>query len=118
MAFPTFVPPCNPSPGTSETPEIKLLRAEFGDGYTQATADGINHIRTVTECTWEVLTKDERNEVVAFFRERGGYQPFYFRMPHHDHARKWTVENWTETLISGSYHRIVATFRQSFTMAV
>ncbi|MDY8111158.1 phage tail protein [Fulvimarina sp. 2208YS6-2-32] len=117
MALPTFTPPCNPSPGTTETHEPKVLRAEFGDGYTQATADGINHDRADLEATWEILTPDERDEMVTFFKARGGYAPFFYKFPWHAEALKWTVARWTETIVSGSYHRMTATFRQSFTMA-
>src|SRR5690606_29261995 len=44
-AIPTFDPPFAPSPGAQNKPEIKILQAEFGDGYSQPTPNGLNHIR-------------------------------------------------------------------------
>ena len=118
MTLPTFTPPCAPSPGLTDTPEIKILKSEFGDGYTQASPQGLNHIRKVVEATWDVLDRAERDYIIDFFMERAGCQPFWFQMPHDDAATKWTVETWSDTVISGDYHRIAATFRQSFSLAV
>lgn len=118
MALPTFTPPDNPSPGTTETHAPSIIRADFGDGYTQAAPAGLNSDRAEIEATWEILTPAERDQLVAFFTERGGYAPFYYRFPWHADTRKWTVEKWSEALVAGSYHRITATFRQSFTLAV
>ena len=118
MTLPTFNPPCAPSPGLTDTPEIKILKSEFGDGYTQASSQGLNHIRQVVEATWDVLDRAERDQIIAFFKERAGYQPFYYRMPHDDAETKWTVETWSDTVISAGYHRVAATFRQSFSLAV
>lgn len=117
MTLPTFTPPVSPSPGLSDTPELKLLKSEFGDGYTQATAAGLNHIRRVVSASWDVLAREERDQIATFFRERAGYQPFYYRMPGDDTAEKWTVEQWSDTAIDGGCFSITATFRQSFTLA-
>ena len=118
MTLPTFAPPVNPSPGLSSTPELKLVKSEFGDGYTLASPQGLNHIRQVVEATWDVLDRPERDQIIAFFNERAGYQPFYWRTQHADAPLKWTVETWSDTVISGDFHRVTATFRQSFSLAV
>ncbi|MEO9788586.1 MAG: phage tail protein [Aurantimonas coralicida] len=118
MTLPTFTPPCAPSPGLTDTPEVKILKSEFGDGYTQASPQGLNHIRKVVEATWDVLDRAERDYIIDFFMERAGYQPFWFQMPHDAAATKWIVESWSDTVISGGFHRVTATFRQSFSLAV
>lgn len=58
-ALVSFLPPRNPDPGMGRKPESKILSAGFGDGYTQETADGINHIRDVMTLTWSGLTQLE-----------------------------------------------------------
>ncbi|MCE7031017.1 phage tail protein [Jiella avicenniae] len=114
MAIPTFTPPCSPSPGTSEKPEIKILRAQFGDGYAQATADGLNHIRRVVDLTWEVLDRTERDQIIAFLNERAGYKTFYYQMPHDNTPTRFVCSEWSDTAISGNFHRVTAVFRQDF----
>ncbi len=114
MSIPTFNPPCNPSPGFTSTPEVKLLKSEFGDGYTQASPNGLNHIRdTVETVSWDVLAKDERDALIAFFTERGGNKPFFYQFPH-GVMTKWTCEQWSDQAISGNFHKVTATFKQSF----
>ena len=116
MTLPTFTPPCNPSPGFTNTPELKISKTEFGDGYTQEAPAGLNHVRQQIETvSWDVLAKDERDQLIAFFTERGGTRPFFYGFPH-DEILKWTVPTWSDQAISGNFHRITATFRQSFVL--
>ncbi|KAB0679521.1 phage tail protein [Aureimonas leprariae] len=118
MTLPTFDPAVEPTVGITDTPEIKILKADFGDGYTQATAAGLNHIRNVREMTWDALYKSERDPIIAFFRERGGYQPFWFKLDDEASPTRYTCEKWSEERISGGFFKISATFRQCFTLAV
>ena len=114
MTIPTLTPPCNPSPGFTTTPEVKLLKAEFGDGYSQVSPNGLNHVRAVVETvSWDVLAADERDDLIAFFTERGGNQPFLYAFPH-GQVLKWTCEQWSDQAISGGFHRVTAKFTQSF----
>lgn len=112
MALPTFVPPYLPSPGTSTTPEIKLKKAEFGDGYTQTTRDGLNHLRRVVELTWAVLTVEQAAAMESFFVARGGDEPFYYALSD-DTTRKWTCETFSR--VRDHPNSITATFRECFT---
>ena len=43
MGFAAFTPSVPPSPGTGDAPEISLNEADFGDGYTQSSPNGINN---------------------------------------------------------------------------
>ena len=45
MALLTFTPPVGPSPGTAHKPTVNLFETEFGDGYSQPTPKGLNHVR-------------------------------------------------------------------------
>ena len=114
MTIPTFTPPCNPSPGFTTTPEVKLLKADFGDGYSQVSPNGLNHVRAVVESlSWDVLAADERDQIIDFLKACGGTEPFWFALPH-GVTTKWTCEQWSDQAISGGFHRVTATFRQSF----
>lgn len=96
---------------------LKLHKASFGDGYTQTAPAGLNHIRRIVTLAWDVLAIEEADEITAFLKARGGYLPFYYRIPGEADSVKWTCEEWTRTAISGGYWSINATLRQSFTLA-
>lgn len=113
MSFPVFNPPVPPAVGAKIKREIKLLKAEFGDGYTSITRDGVNHIRRSYELEWPVLTEAESNAIVAFLEARGGDETFWFSLGARD-PMKVTCDTWEETENSAGKFAITATFRQSF----
>jgi phage-related protein len=114
MSIQTFMPPELPDYGASNKPRVKLLEAEFGDGYTQAAADGMNHIRAEWTLHWPVLDPLDAEEIEDFLMEHGGYQCFFWTAPHRSSPQKWTCKEWTIT-IAGPYHcSISATFIESF----
>ncbi len=114
MAIPTFTPPKPPSPGTERKPELKIKTTEFGDGYTQETADGLNHIRRTISLTWETLTPTERNTIDSFMTERGGYLPFYYTPSDESTPVKWTCKEWGDRSGKMGFKTFSATFKQYF----
>lgn len=115
MTIPTFNPPVGASPGTKNKPEIKILEAEFGDGYTQATGDGLNHIRKVVSLQWDVLTETQADTIEAFFTDQKGYLPFLYTLRGQSTPTKWTCKEWDRTW--GSPNTVTATLRQSFSLS-
>lgn len=114
MSIPTFIPPLAPSPGLRSRPEIKLLKAEFGDGYTQTTRAGINHMRKVDSLQWDVLTPDQAKIILDFLEERGGDRPFLYLRTGDTDPTRMTCDEWQETVNAKGYRTVTATFRQSF----
>lgn len=117
MALSTFNPPVAPSPGTTGKTELKLLEAEFGDGYTGSAPDGINFRRRVVTLAWDALTESQKNAIDNFFYNQGGYKPFYYKPPGFAAAIKWTCKEFDWKKDAGIY-RYNATLRQSFDPAV
>lgn len=117
MTLATFTPPVPPSIGYQNKPEVKILKAEFGDGYTQAAANGINHIRRVVSLKWEWLYAAEALAITSFLEAHGGYMPFEYTEPGSATPKKWTCEDWTDTTNERGFHAVTATFRQSFNLA-
>lgn len=115
MAWETFTPPVAPSSGTRNKPEIKLLKADFGDGYTQIAPDGLNHVRRVLTLGWDMLLPWQKDEIVAFLEARGGYEPFYYTPSNEDEPVKWTCEDWDDTRANDGF-KVSAIFRQDFTI--
>lgn len=115
MPLNTFNPPMRPSPGTSWTPEVSLRKTAFGDGYTQASPAGLNHVRRTVNLQWEYLTLAEAKAINDFFTGQGGYIPFYYRLNGETVDRKWTCESWSVT--DGFPSKITATLKENFTTA-
>lgn len=117
MPVPTFEPPVGPSPGTAHKPIVNLWEADFGDGYSQPTPKGINHIKRSVSLVWNVLTLEQMQEITGFFERMAGSQPFYFQPFGEARARKWTCKEW-DFRTEGGIWTVTANLVESFTGAV
>lgn len=112
MAFQTFAPAVAPSPGSEIKPQIKLLRAEFGDGYSQSVPDGLNHIRKVITLKWDGLTEVQKTYIESFFETHGGYKTFQYQPFGVSSMKKWTCAEWS--ISPGAPWAVSAKFEESF----
>lgn len=115
MSMPYFYPPVDPSPGSRRSQEIKLLEAEFGDGYTQVAPRGLNHIRRKLTLNWEALTLDQRDQIIAFFESLMGYAPFAYTPYGESAPIYWTCKQWDHGTNSGVW-TVTAEFVQTFNL--
>lgn len=116
MTISTFTPPRAPNFGTEDSPRVAILRAEFGDGYTQATAAGINHIRRTLSLNWEALTPTQAKAITDFFVAQGGYKSFWWTPSNESTALKWTCAEWKVKTEKAGFRSLSATFVQSFNL--
>ena len=112
MALNVFNPDPGPSPGTARKAKPKLLAADFGEGYTQTAADGVNFIKRQMTLRWDGITLAQKYAIIAFFENQAGYQPFYYWMYGDTAPFRWTCEEWEENL-DGAW-KITATFKQYY----
>lgn len=115
MALETFLPCVPPQPGTRNKPEIKLLEAEFGDGYTQAAPDGLNHIRRTLSLSWEKLLPWQKDQIVGFLESQGGYKSFWYTPSNESVPVKWTCKDWDDARADDGMD-VSCQLRQSFTL--
>lgn len=116
MALAYFAPVPAPSPGTNNTPEVRVLSAEFGDGYTQEGPDGLNNVKAIYKLKWDTLTVAQADAIEAFFVSKKGTEPFYWRPRASLDWMKFTCKEWTRDL--GMPNTFSATLKQSFTLEV
>lgn len=114
MALPTFNPSIRPSPGASHQRQVNILEAEFGDGYSQPTPNGLNHIRKGVTLRWKGLTLAQMQELDNFFTERGGTKAFHYKPHGMAVSSKWTCKEWAPSDRGGVFE-FTATLKQSFT---
>ena len=113
MTIATFIPPIDPSPGTSDKPEINVVEADFGDGYSQATRQ-LNNVRRVMTLKWDVLDANETVEIIDFLAAQGGTTPFHYKVPGEAAPILWTCKDYQTDYAAVGYRSITATLRQSF----
>ena len=58
----------------ASTPKIHM--ADFGDGYSQRIADGINNLQQTMNVSFSTRPKAEIDDLVAFFESLGGVTKF------------------------------------------
>ena len=99
--------------GVSKNIKTRVLKTDFGDGYSQRTADGINVI--IREYDLEYIGSNTNiDELVTHFVERAGYQSFTYTFTNETTERKWTCEEWTETSLSDSTKQLTATIKEVY----
>lgn len=97
MSLQTFVPPRKPDAGGTSKPKLDLLKAQFGDGYAQVTANGINHITDTFKFTWTNLRNQEADLIMSFMRDHGGHIPFLYTPPDETTPRRFRCEKFQKT---------------------
>lgn len=116
MALPTFNPPVPPSETTVRSVKPKILETQFGDGYTQRTADGLNHIKREVRAVWLNVHALNADAIEAFLEARGGYEPFYWTAPDDDTQRRWACKTWDRQFHPNKRRTLTATFTQDFSL--
>lgn len=94
----TFNPPIRPKTSEIKT-KARLSTNDFGDGYSQDIADGINAADREMTLTWPILTFEQAAEIDAFFSLNIG-KSFYFNIPGQP-KRSWRCTEWQITNETG-----------------
>lgn len=115
MATETF-PAVAPSRGSRLTRATAVLEARFGDGYTQAAADGINATRRRYAARWEALPSADADRIEAFLARHGGWKPFLFQPPSLAAAVKWRCKSWDRERLSATHATMRAEFEEDFSL--
>ncbi|QIG76093.1 minor tail protein M [Rhizobium phage RHph_I4] len=101
--------------GSSRDETARVLKAQFGNNYTQRSGDGLNPIDTEMSIVISSITRVDSKTITDFLRERAGYQSFLFTIPGEDTPRQWTCEKWTVSHSTAVHDTISATLTEVFT---
>ena len=112
--FPSFLPPLPPSLGTEIAPKLKLLQAEFGDGYRQRAQDGLNARALTYALSWDMAAASEAAEIIRFFEDCGGVKAFVYTPPGETRQRRFVCQKWARKRIHHSFHSVTAEFTEVF----
>lgn len=97
---------------STSTPTV--LTANFGDGYQQRIAAGINNLKQDYGISFSNRTKEEIDDIVAFFVSKGGVTNFTFTIPDSNNSGETAIKvicsNWTQSYTTGDFYGCSATF--------
>jgi phage-related protein len=102
MPLDLFVPVHQPSPqGTGRKIKRRVNKAQFGDGYSQRSGDGLNASPRVYTAAWAAIKADEAEAYEAFFDAHKS-TPFRWTPPLESAERKWTAGDSDTNYVGGS----------------
>jgi len=112
-AFPTgdnYTPSISSRKGQS----ARVMVAEFGDGYNQRVADGLNSIRAVYSNIWRGIPTTDGQVIIDFLEARLGAESFTWTDPTTQATIDVVSVEWTRSPVSEQYETITAEFKQVF----
>lgn len=112
MSKSTFNPPVRPKT-SARTATIRTLVGDFGDGYAQTVADGLNANTHELTLTWPELTQAQADAIEAFFNAQLGQSFLWRANPSVDILSLWRCLNWSVTYETGTASA-TATLKEAF----
>ena len=111
----TFVP----DKGFSRKNTPVVFRAEFGDGYEQRIANGINNLKPEFSLNFATRTKAEIDDIVDWFELKAGVTAFTYTYSDsneggNEKAVKVVCDDWTQTWDYDDYYSLSCTFRRVY----
>ena len=107
-----------PDKGFTRQSESRIFRTEFGDGYEQRLANGINNLAESYGVSFSNRTKEEIDDINAFFANKGAGTAFNFTIPDSNNSGETTVkvicDKWSQAYRYGDYYSCSATFRRVY----
>lgn len=112
----TFTPPVTAplDPNTTRQNKPKVLMPDFGDGYAQRAADGINNNPAARALSWTNLTQDEFDYIDGFFDARYGVESFYYDHLGRGNPQVYICTDWEVTDVDFGIYTITANFMQVY----
>jgi phage-related protein len=98
-------------------PEIdvapRISKVDFGDGLAQRFAKGLNAQLQTIKLTFSGRTDKEAAEIIRFFEEHGGTEPFTAQIGFNSPVKNYVTEGgWTHTIAWNEYNHITVTFQE------
>lgn len=109
-----------PDRSLTRTSTPKVLRARFGDGYEQRIADGINNLEQTFSISFVNRSKEDIDDITAFFELKGGVTSFDYTIPDSNVSApfettiKVVCENWSTVYVQTDCYTCTANFRRVY----
>ena len=109
LTFPNYRPSFQ---GTTKNSKPRVIKNDFGDGYSQRTVDGLNPNLQMWDLAWEGYHVDETDTMEDFLDEHGGYISFWWTPERSSTPRKFICPEWSRTFIAEHNDTLSAKFEE------
>lgn len=113
MPLDVFAPVLNPSTTSTRAVRARVNSAQFGDGYSQRSMDGLNTTPRTYNANWTGMASTDADTIEAFFAAHT-VTPFLWQPPLDTVQRKWIAGNWSRGYPGGDSASLTATFVEVF----
>jgi phage-related protein len=103
----------NPSPSTTLGVKARVNAAQFGDGYSQRSEDGLNAAPRSYQAVWSTLLSTDADMIQAFL-EAHKATPFLWTPPLETIQRKWTFSTSQRGYVGGPTVSLTASLSEVF----
>ena len=105
--------------GMTRSNEPLVFVAEFGDGYQQRVANGINNLKQEFSVSFATREKAEIDDIVGFFESTNGVTAFDFTFPDtnasgNEETVKVYVTQFSQNWDYDNFYTLSATFRRVY----
>ena len=108
-----------PDKGFARATTMRVHTAQFGDGYEQRLANGINTKQQQLSVSFSTRPKTEIDDLVAFFESLGGVSKFRFDIEDSNAGSstetiKCVCSDWSQSWAYDDYYSLTAKFRRVY----
>tara|TARA_R110000772_G_C13091401_1_gene418624 strand:+ start:272 stop:643 length:372 start_codon:yes stop_codon:yes gene_type:complete len=108
-----------PDKGFTRKNTPTIFKTQFGDGYEQRLANGINNLKQEFSINFATRTKEDIDDIVDFFELKGGVTAFTYTYADSNEgggekAVKVICDDWTQTWEYEDYYSLSCTFRRIY----
>jgi len=86
-----------PDKGYTRSTTPRVLKTQFGDGYSQRLTDGINPLKENISVSFNTRDKAEIDHICSFFESKGGVTAFTFNVNQEYYASPGVTSETTAT---------------------
>ena len=102
------------SQSSSASTEFRVIKAQYGNGYSQRAPDGINNSVGSWDLAWDNITAAEFGVITAAFEQARGADYFTWLAPGDLVTKRWIVAKYTKAAMSGDIYSVSANLQQVF----
>ena len=107
-----------PDKGLSRQSTPRVLKVQFGDGYEQRIAEGLNSSNENYQISYSNRPKAEIDDIAAFMDEKKGVTSFNYVIPDTNNGGETTIkvvcDQYNLVYVSDSSYTFTATFRRVY----
>lgn len=110
----TFAPGVEPSVEYGKTVKYRTLDADFGEGYSQRTKDGLNSKTVEPALYFAAVSSSIKDYIEGFLDEKGGAEAFSYTLPDESDPKLWICKEPDYQHLGAGLWRIDMKLKQVF----